>query len=134
MTGLKIFGKLSPNSHSNIANWAVRISRSLSDRQNNYIIGIRIYCIKNLQKTYCLQSELKILSASVIFHKVSEVYDQVPGSNNNIQAFSQDYELASHTTFVACINLIHEWWYDFFFRNFSWQFFNLLSEFQPEIY
>ena len=26
-----------------------------------------------------------------------------------LQPFSQDYGLASHTTYVVCVNLIHEW-------------------------
>ena len=28
-----------------------------------------------------------------------------------LQAFSQDYGLASHTTHVVCVNFIGEWWY-----------------------
>ena len=50
-------------------------------------------------------------------------------------------DLVSHITYVVCVNLIHEW-QDLQFkvdserqislRNFSWQFFNLLSEFLPE--
>ena len=51
--------------------------------------------------------------------------------------------LVSHTTYVVCVNFIHKWQdlqfkidserQIFFLRNFSWQFFNLLSEFLPEI-
>ena len=30
--------------------------------------------------------------------------------NWSLQPFSQDYDLVSHTTYVVCVNFIHEWW------------------------
>ena len=29
--------------------------------------------------------------------------------NCSTQPFSQDYDLVSHTTYVACVNFVHEW-------------------------
>ena len=51
-----------------------------------------------------------------------------------LQPFSQDYNLASHTTYVVCVNFINEWRYlqfkvdserQIFLRIFSWQFYLL---------
>ena len=60
--------------------------------------------------------------------------------NWSLQSFSQDYDLASHTTNVACVNFIHEQ-RDLQFKSIpsdrfsgnSLQQFYLLSEFLPEI-
>ena len=30
--------------------------------------------------------------------------------NRSLQPFSQDYNLVNHTTYVVCVNFIHEWW------------------------
>ena len=42
------------------------------------------------------------------------------------QSFSQDYGLASHTTYVACVNLIHEWWDLEFNVDSEWQIYEKL--------
>ena len=49
---------------------------------------------------------------------------------NILQPFSQDYDLASHTTYVVCNNFLHKWRVlqfkvvsERFLRNFSWHFF-----------
>ena len=62
--------------------------------------------------------------------------------NWSLQPVSQDYDLASHTTYVACFHFIHEWQdlqfkvdseRQIFLRNVFLSFY-LLSEFLPEIY
>ena len=58
-----------------------------------------------------------------------------------LQLFSQDYGLASHTTYVVCVNFIHEWWNLQFNIDSEWQIlwetfhgsFYLLSDFLLEI-
>ena len=61
--------------------------------------------------------------------------------NCPVQSFSQDYDLASHTTHVVYVNFIREWRNlqlnidserQIFEKFFSWQIY-LLSEFLPEI-
>ena len=58
-----------------------------------------------------------------------------------LQPFSQDYNLASHRTYIVCVNFIHEWQglqfkvdseRQMFLRNYSWQIY-LISDFLPEI-
>ena len=59
----------------------------------------------------------------------------------SLQQFSQDYNLASHKTYVVCVNFMHKWRdlqfkvnsdRQIFLRNCSWQFY-LLFELLPEI-
>ena len=38
------------------------------------------------------------------------VRDNELGFGTRIQPFSQDYSLASHTTYVLCVNFIRMWW------------------------
>ena len=63
--------------------------------------------------------------------------------NWSLKSFNQDYDLASHTIYVVCINFIHEWRdlqfkvdseRQIFWETFSCQFFYLFSEFLPEIF
>ena len=62
-------------------------------------------------------------------------------SHSLIQTFSQEYEIACHTTYVACVNFLYmsgaayilQWTpNDRFLSRFPWQFY-LLSEFLTEI-
>ena len=41
--------------------------------------------------------------------KTTTVYPIIYIHNWSLQSFSQDYDLASHTTYVVCINFIHKW-------------------------
>ena len=51
--------------------------------------------------------------------------------NWSLQRFSQDYDLASGTTYVVCVNFVYEWWDLKFkinyerqiFENSTWEFF-----------
>ena len=60
--------------------------------------------------------------------------------NWSLQPLSQDYDLTSHTTYVVCVNFIHEWRQLQFkvdserqiFEKLFMQFY-LLPEFLPEI-
>ena len=48
-----------------------------------------------------------------IHYKVKLFWHVVSGStyihNWSLEPFSQDYDLASHITYVVCVNFIHEW-------------------------
>ena len=73
------------------------------------------------------QTKRLVVFSSSIFY-----YSKKMGQRNYIKSVSRDYDLASSTTWIVCVNLIHKWHnlqfkvdseWQIFLNNFSWQFF-----------
>ena len=47
---------------------------------------------------------------SLVIKYIHYLYTHMYIHNWPLQTFSQDYDLASHTTYFVCFNFIHEWW------------------------
>ena len=85
---------------------------------------------------------LTLASLNTSFNSYSSNNTHIHTHNWPLQPFSQDYDLASHTIHVVCINFTHKW-RDLQFhidskRQIFWESFSLQvylrSEFLPEIY
>ena len=59
-----------------------------------------------------LRQNLHIWIILDMMYKLSvDVVDSFKYKHNwPLQPFSQDYGIASHTTYVVCVNFIHKWW------------------------